>query len=92
MAVVEASLESAEDAVELASEVAVALLAPVPVDKSRVVPLDKGMDVVMPTAAEVVMVALLGKNEGVLDACEADAARDDSTEESDAETEEAIDD
>lgn len=92
VAVVEASLDAAEDAAELTSEVAVALLASVPEDRSRVVPLDKGMDVVMPTAAEVVMVALLGKKEGVLEACEAVAARDDSTEESDAETEEAIDD
>jgi hypothetical protein len=90
--VVDASLDAAEDAKELTSEVVVALLISVLEDKSRVVPLDKGMDVEMPTTAEVVMVALLGKKEAMLDACEADAARDDSTEEIDAETEEAIDD
>jgi hypothetical protein len=92
VAVVEASLKPVEDAVELTSEVAVALLTSVSEDKSIDVPLDRGMDVVMPITAEVVMVALLGKKEGMLDACEGDAARDDSTEEIDAETEEAIDD
>lgn len=90
--VVDASLETAVDVKELTSEVVVALLISVLEDKSRVVPLDKGMDVEMPTTAEVVMVALLGVKEAMLDACEADAARDDSTEEIDAETEEAIDD
>ena len=90
--VVEAPLETAEDAEDVTSEVAVALLISVLEDKSRVVPLDKGMDVVTPTTAEVVMVPLVGKNEAMLDACEADAAREDSTEEIDAETEEAIDD
>jgi hypothetical protein len=94
--VVEASLETAEDAEELTSEVIAALLVSVPEDKSIVVPLDNGIEVETPTTAEVVIVALLGKNEGTLDACEAgaeaEAARDDSTEEIDAETEEAIDD
>jgi hypothetical protein len=92
--VVEASLETAEDAEELRSEVAVALLVSAPEDKSTVVPLDNGIDVEMPTTAEVVMVALLGKKEATLDACEAeaDAERDESTEEIDAEIEDAMDD
>jgi hypothetical protein len=81
--VVEASLEIAEDAEGLRSEVAVALLVSAPEVKSTVVPLDNGSDVEMPTTAEVVMVALLGKKEAMLDACEAeaDAERDESTEE-----------
>jgi hypothetical protein len=92
--VVEASLEIAEDAEGLRSEVAVALLVSAPEVKSTVVPLDNGSDVEMPTTAEVVMVALLGKKEAMLDACEAeaDAERDESTEESDAEIEDAMDD
>lgn len=92
--VVEAPLETVIDEEELTSEVAVAVVESPPEDTSRVVPLDSGIDVEMPIAAEVVMVALLGKKEGTLDACEADAdaARDDSTAEIDAETEEAIDD
>jgi hypothetical protein len=94
--VVGTSLETAEDAEELRSEVAVAvaLLVSAPEDKPTVVPLDNGSDVEMPTTAEVVMVALLGKKEATLDACEAeaDAERDESTEESDAEIEDAMDD
>lgn len=94
--VVGTSLETAEDVEELRSEVAVAvaLLVSAPEDKPTVVPLDNGSDVEMPTTAEVVMVALLGKKEATLDACEAeaDAERDESTEESDAEIEDAIDD
>jgi hypothetical protein len=85
--VVEASLETAEDAEELRLEMATALLVSVPEDKSMLVPLDNGIDVETPTAAEVVMVALLGRKEAMLDACEAeaDAERDESTEEIDAE-------
>lgn len=92
--VVEASLETAKDVEEPTSEVAVAVVESLPEDKSRVVPLDSGMEVEMPIAAEVVMVALFGTKEGTLDACEtdADAARDDSAADIDAETEEAIDD
>lgn len=92
--VVEASLEAAEDVEGLTSEVAVAVIDSLPEDKSRVVPLDNGIDVEMPIAAEVVIVALFGKKEGTLDACEtdADAARDDSAADIEAETEEAIDD
>lgn len=92
--VVEASLGAAKDVEGLTSEVAVAVRDSLPEDKSRVVPLDNGIDVEMPIAAEVVIVALLGKKEGTLDACEtdADAARDDSAADIEAETEEAIDD
>lgn len=92
--VVEASLETAKDVDELTPEVAVAVTDSLPEDKSRVVPVDNGIDAEMPMAAEVVMVALLGKKDGTLDACEtdADAAREDSAAEIDAETEEAIDD
>jgi len=92
--VVEASLETAEDAEEVRLEVTTALLVSVPEDKSMLVPLDNGIDVETPTAAEVVMVALLGRKEAMLDACEAeaDAERDESTEEIDAEIEAAMDD